>query len=59
MSATIEVKWNGKRFPVEFQTTKELETTSVRDFKLYIQRMTGVNPSTIRLQAFGGMCNSE
>ncbi|CAO3657183.1 unnamed protein product [Mucor hiemalis] len=59
MSATIEVKWNGKRFPVEFQTTKELETTSVRDFKWYIQRMTGVNPSTIRLQAFGALMNND
>lgn len=54
--ATIDVKWNGKRFPVEFRSTKELESTSVKDFKLAIQRVTGVNASVVKLQAFGGKC---
>lgn len=54
MSAIIEVKWNGKKFPVEFQSVKELETTTVKHLKAYIQRMTGINANSIRLQAFGG-----
>lgn len=54
MSAIIEVKWNGKKFPVEFQSIKELETTTVKHLKAYIQRMTGINANSIRLQAFGG-----
>ena len=54
MTATIEIKWNGKRFPVEFHNVKELESTSVRNLKAHIQRMTGVDSSQIQLQAFGG-----
>ncbi len=54
MSAIIEVKWNGKKFPVEFQSVKDLETTTVKDLKSYIQRMTGINSNSLKLQAFGG-----
>jgi hypothetical protein len=54
MSAILEVKWNGKRFPVEFQDAKELETTTVRDLKTCIQRMTGADPSCMNINAFGG-----
>lgn len=54
MSVSIQVKWNGKKFPVEFQSVKELEATPVKELKAHIQRMTGADPATMRLQAFGG-----
>lgn len=57
MSANIQIKWNSKKFPIEFPSVKDLETTSVKDLKTHIQRMTGADPSTMRLQAFGGMYN--
>lgn len=55
MSATIQIKWHHKKFPIEFATVKDLETTAVKELKTHIQRLTGVDPSNMKLQVFGGM----
>jgi hypothetical protein len=54
MSAILEIKWNGKRFPIEFRNAKELEGTSVKDLKSICQRITGVDPENMKINAFGG-----
>ncbi|KAI8096057.1 hypothetical protein BDF21DRAFT_407370 [Thamnidium elegans] len=59
MSVSIQVKWNGKKFPVEFQSVKELEVTPVKELKAHIQRITGADPATMRLQAFGAAMNND
>ncbi|GAA5798834.1 hypothetical protein EDC94DRAFT_397421 [Helicostylum pulchrum] len=59
MSVSIQIKWNGKKFPVEFQSVKELEVTPVKELKAHIQRMTGADPATMKLQAFGGDMNND
>jgi hypothetical protein len=59
MSAVIDVKWNGKKFPIEFRNARELETTTVKELKANIQRMTGIaDTSLMRLIAFGGKTES-
>lgn len=54
MSPILEVKWNGKQFPIEFRNEKELERSTVKDVKSICQRITGVDPKYIKLYAFGG-----
>lgn len=54
MSASLEIKWNGKRFPVEFSSVKELEQTTVKELKQICERITGVNPRDMKINAFGG-----
>lgn len=55
MSVSIQVKWGRKKFPVEFHSVQDMEATPVKELKAHIQRMTGVDPSSMRLQAFGGI----
>ncbi|KAI7896184.1 uncharacterized protein EV154DRAFT_492633 [Mucor mucedo] len=60
MSATIQIKWHHKKFPIEFASIKDLEATTVKDLKTHIQRLTGLEPSSMKLQAFGAfMTNDE
>lgn len=55
MSAMIEVKWNGKQFPVEFASVRDLEKTTVKELKSNIQRVTGISDThSMKLNAFGG-----
>lgn len=54
MSAILEVKWNGKRFPLEFESAQDLQQTTVKELKSLCQRITGADPSTMKINAFGG-----
>lgn len=51
--ATIEVKWQGRRFNVEFDDS-ELETATVHDLKDKCQKITNIEPSRMKLLAYGG-----
>ncbi|KAI7899196.1 uncharacterized protein BX663DRAFT_521759 [Cokeromyces recurvatus] len=59
MSAVLQVKWNGKYFPLEFETTKQLEQTQVKELKSYCQRITGIHPSNMAIYAFGALMNND
>lgn len=59
MSAILEVKWNGKRFPLEFATSNELQQTTVKELKSLCERITGAEPSTMKINAFGGKINQH
>ncbi|KAF1799512.1 hypothetical protein V8B55DRAFT_1590312 [Mucor lusitanicus] len=59
MSASLEIKWNGKRFPVEFSSVKELEQTTVKELKQICERITGVNPRDMKINAFGALMNND
>lgn len=54
MSANLEIKWNGKRFPIDFSSAKELEQTTVKELKQICGRITGVSPRDMKINAFGG-----
>lgn len=51
--ATIEVKWQGRRFNVEFDDS-ELETATVHDLKDKCQKITNIEPARMKLLAYGG-----
>ncbi|KAL9539936.1 hypothetical protein MBANPS3_009981 [Mucor bainieri] len=59
MSANLEIKWNGKRFPVEFSSAKELQQTTVKELKQICERITGVNPKDMKINAFGALMNND
>ncbi|CAO3649702.1 unnamed protein product [Mucor fragilis] len=59
MAANLEIKWNGKRFPVEFSSVKELEQTSVKQLKQICERITGVSPRDMKINAFGALMNND
>lgn len=54
MSANLEIKWNGKKFPIEFSSVKELEQTTVKQLKNKCERITGVSAKDMKINAFGG-----
>lgn len=54
MSALIEIKWHGKRFPIEFNSIDDLKRTTVKELKTYCSQMTGIEPDRIKLLVFGG-----
>jgi hypothetical protein len=54
MSVVIKVSWQGKKFPVEYNSVQELKQATVKDLKEYCSRMTGIDSHKINLLAFGG-----
>ncbi|CEP17025.1 hypothetical protein [Parasitella parasitica] len=59
MSANLDIKWNGKKFPIEFSSAKELQQTTVRELKNICERFTGVSPSDMKINAFGALMNND
>ncbi|CAO0789878.1 unnamed protein product [Mucor circinelloides] len=59
MSANLEIKWNGKRFPIDFSSAKELEQTTVKELKQICGRITGVSPRDMKINAFGALMNND
>ncbi|KAI8637047.1 hypothetical protein BD408DRAFT_425214 [Parasitella parasitica] len=59
MAAHIEIKWNGKKFPIEFSSVKELQQTTVKELKSTCERITGVSPSDMKINAFGALMNMD
>ncbi|KAI8975352.1 hypothetical protein BDF20DRAFT_822206 [Mycotypha africana] len=59
MSAILYVKWNGKRFPVEFTGTKELQDTTVRELKATCHHITGIDPKFMKINAFGAYMTQD
>lgn len=55
MSVVIKVSWQGKKFPVEYNSVQELKQATVKDLKEYCSRMTGIDSHKINLLAFGGI----
>lgn len=55
--ATIQVKWQSRRFNVEFDDS-ELETATVHDLKDKCQKITNIEPSRMKLLAYGGKDNA-
>ncbi|ORE02047.1 hypothetical protein BCV72DRAFT_339002 [Rhizopus microsporus var. microsporus] len=59
MSAFIEIKWHGKRFPIEFNSIDDLKRTTVKELKTYCSQMTGIEPDRIKLLVFGAVMNND
>ncbi|CDH52022.1 predicted protein [Lichtheimia corymbifera JMRC:FSU:9682] len=56
--ATIEVKWQGRRFNVEFDDS-ELETATVHDLKDKCQKITNIEPARMKLLAYGAVMKND
>ncbi|CDS02996.1 hypothetical protein LRAMOSA00398 [Lichtheimia ramosa] len=56
--ATIQVKWQSRRFNVEFDDS-ELETATVHDLKDKCQKITNIEPSRMKLLAYGAVMKND
>ncbi|KAI8976510.1 hypothetical protein BDB01DRAFT_838032 [Pilobolus umbonatus] len=57
MSVSIDIRYDGKQFPLEFENKQQLESTTVRELKELCEKVTGVHD--LKLSAFGVLMKHE
>lgn len=55
---SFEIKWGAKKFPIEL-TENEYEKMTVLDLKLKCQELTEIEPSFMKLLAYGAQLKKD